>query len=704
MRIVPDSTITLYRGVDIDNDEQLVFSRLENQTAYFQSKVHPNGAYTPCTVVRKNGLLRVEKSMAIVSACNYLSFVNPVGSWGDNKTIYARIVDYEYVNNECTEIAYVIDYWQTWMFDVTFQDMYIEREHLSETDWGKANTNPYDPTIMEFRTSESLAFGKDVEKPYYSFGTTSDKDGVYCGDAVCNALGVPNRFGVLIAFSDIDFEKLDDNIPAGSTSPSSEFAQLLQNMQAAGSGQSASQPVSFYKLSYSVYDYLHTHYQSIITLQNYRGDAWDITIDGTTYNVIPGSSNLKPPISYLYIDGGAAPASEFETATEDVSKIMDWFTRNALDAIIGIYPLPTGLAVLCGSTYGRPIGASLPTAIGQSVVNKKLDLYPYSYYRLIAPNGDIKELRIEDFKTAQDSGGPCQVGLSLDIVEKPNLIVAPANYKAEGASPHNLVSNMNVREGLIFSQFPTLPYAIDAYTAQIAAVSNSIIGNNTVEYQNQLGLRSEQLNDVTIANTAGAGSNAVMAGVGMATGQGTRGNFVPAITGARTAMLNEQYNRPMLENEAAMSEAAYRAKLGVSNEGNNAIYDNFKYTKAAYATAIYNQINGDGITNFNYNSFIDILFMRVSLHPTILAQYDNYFTHYGYTSGRCGIPRVINYSRGSSTPADIPHWLTVNNKPTTYIKTRDCKVIHSMLPVAQFIKAMFDGGVRMIKGDLSNNG
>jgi len=701
MRIVPDSNITLYTGVDIDNDEQLVFSSLANQTAYFTAHKHPQGGYTPCTVVRKNGLLRVEKSMAIVSACNYISFVNPIGTWGDNKTIYARIVDYEYVNNECTEIAYVIDYWQTWMFDVTFQDMYIEREHLSQADWEKAETNPYDPTIMEFRTNEALAFGKDVEKPYYSFGTTSDKDGVYCGDAVCAALNIPNRFGVLIAFSDIDFDKTDANYSAGTTTPSAEFAQLLHNLQIAGS---SSQPVSFYKLSYAVYEKLNTKFPSLIATQIFRGDAWDIDIDGTTYNIYPGASNLKPPISYIYIDGGAAPASEFETATEDVSKIMGWFTRNALDSVIGIYPLPSGLALLCGSVYSLPIGASLPTAIGQSVVNKKLDLYPYSYYRLIAPNGDIKELRIEDFKTAQDSASPCQVGLSLDIVEKPNLIIAPANYKAEGASPHNLTANLNVREGLIFSQFPTLPYAIDAYTAQIAAVSNSIIGNNTVQYQNELGLRSEQLNDVTITNSAGAGANAVMTGVGMATGQGTRGNFKPALTSMRTAMLNEQYNRPILENEARMSEDAYRAKLGSSNEGNNAIYDNFKYTKAAYATAIYNQINGDGVTNFNYNSFVDILFMRVALHPTILAQYDNYFTHYGYTSGRCGIPRVVNYSRGVSTNTQVPHWLTVNNKLTTYIKTRDCKVVHSMLPVAQFIKAMFDGGVRMIKGDLANNG
>jgi hypothetical protein len=703
MKIVPDSTITLYQNVEIDNDEQLAFSSLANQTAYFNSHKHPQGDYTPCTVVRKSGSLRVERSLAVVSACNYLSFVNPIGQWGDNKTVYARIVDYEYVNNECTEIVYVIDYWQTWMFDVTFQDMYIEREHLSEADFAKASINPYDPSIMEFRTNESLAFGKDVEKPYYSFGTTSDSDGIYCGDAVCSELGVSNRFGVLIAFSDINFSYLDDNIPAGTTTPSSEFVAMLNNIKISSSGSTPSEPMNFYKLSKDVYDYLHSTSPSIVSSQTYRGSGWDVTIDGTTYNIMPGSSGLKPPISYIFIDGGAAPATEFETATGKVSDLMGWFTRNSLDSIIGVYPIPTGLAILCGSSYGRPIGASLPTAIGQDVVNKKLDLYPYSYYRLIAPNGDVKELKIEDFKPAQDSASPCQIGMSLDIVEKPNLIVAPANYKAEGASPHNLVSNLNVREGMVFSQFPTLPYAIDAFIAQIAAVSNSIIGNNTVEYQNQMSLRGERINDTTINGAIDTLTNigGVASAIKKGDFRGALNNGISAARNMRETMLNEQYSRKMYENEAKMSAGAYSAKLGLSNEGNNPVYENFQYTKPAYATAIYNQINGDGVTNFNYNSFVDILFMRVSLHPTIMAQYDNYFTHYGYTSGRCGIPRVVNFTKGITTNTEVPHWLTVNNKLTTFIKTRDCKVIHSMLPVAMYIKAMFDGGVRMIKGDPS---
>lgn len=690
MRIVPDSSITLYKDVDIDNEEQLVFKNIENQQAYFRRKVHPNGGYTPCTVVRKTGVLRVEKSMAIVSQCNYLSFVNPIGNLGDNKTVYARILDYDYVNNECTEIAYVIDYWQTWMFDVTFQDMYIEREHLSQADWDKAEENPYDQSILEFKTSESLPYGHDIEKPYYTFGTTSSDDGVYCGEAVTNALGVPNEIGVLIAFSDIDLQDLDTNQPVGQNAPSADFSALLDRVR------STDYPVNFFKLSNKVFTYLNTLYPQSIVQPTYKGSIWSSTSFGS---ITPATSNLRAPVSYIYIESGGE--SFDDTATTLVSDILAWFTTNScLDSLIGLYPIQSGLILFSGRVNNQSFSATLPTASTQQVVNKKLDLYPYTYYRLMAPNGDIKELRIEDFKTAQDGTQSCEVALSMDIVEKPNLIVAPVGYKVAGASPNNPRANVNVREGLILSQFPTLPYSIDAFLSQMAAVANAMIGNNTIQYANELKYKSEKVNDTTITNLAGGVYDTVVnAGVGMATGQGTRGGVSGAATKFRTAMLNEQYSRPLLENEAKMVDDAYNVLRGGTD---GAIYENFEYTKPAYACDIYNQVNGDGIVNFNNYSFIDIVFMRVALHPQILAQYDRYFSNYGYTSGRCGIPRVIQYARNAEDDANLPHWQALNGKNTTYIKTRDCKVIHSMLPVAQFIKAMFDTGVRMIQGDPSD--
>ena len=206
MRIVPNSTISLYSGVEIDNDEQLVFSSLAGQNAYFINKRVL--AEAPCTVVRKTGALRIEVSPAsILNGCNYISFINPMF---ENKTIYARIIDYDYINNECVEITYAIDYWQTWMFDVQFEDTYIEREHLSEEDWNKAEQNPYDPTIYEFRTDENLVTSRDLEKLNYSLSGQSNNDGLKLALASHSVTSATDTLGVLIKMAYVDLKKIDD--------------------------------------------------------------------------------------------------------------------------------------------------------------------------------------------------------------------------------------------------------------------------------------------------------------------------------------------------------------------------------------------------------------------------------------------------------------------------------------------------------------
>ena len=123
--------------------KRLIFSTRAKQIEYYTSKRVRQ--FVNCTVVRKNGVLRLEAPMSVVKDCNYISFINPAF---DNKEFYGHIVNYDYVNNECTDIVYALDWWQSYMFDVTFDNMYIEREHLSEEDYQKAETNPSSPRVL----------------------------------------------------------------------------------------------------------------------------------------------------------------------------------------------------------------------------------------------------------------------------------------------------------------------------------------------------------------------------------------------------------------------------------------------------------------------------------------------------------------------------------------------------------------------------
>lgn len=695
-RIIPNSVIKFYSGIKIsaNNEEQVGFSSRSNQTAYFEAhKVIEKTANT--TIRRMTGEVKVQIPGTTLAQCNYLSFINPSF---DNKTFYCKIVDYEYVNNETATVSFAVDRFQTYMFDVTYDEMYIEREHLSQADYAKSVTNPYDPTILEFKTSESLPISTDIEKPYYSFGDDNTYDGVYAGDAICNDYDLPRRLGLLLVFSDISPSNLDGTGGPGTNAPTKVLADALKDLIYDNGDKKEN--LCWYRLTKDLYEYLSAAYTSINQFE--RGSLWE---DTTLGDIWPGgASRLVAPVNYIYIDS-MGNSSETDTGYDILTNLIGWFTDNSLlDTILGLYAIPTGLMMYSATSFGAPIRVQMPTAKNQAVAHKKLDLFPFSYFRIIAPNGDVKELRIEDFKAAQDGNNVVDIGLSMDIVEKPNLIVAPTNYKASGAAPYQQTTNMNVREGLIFSQFPIVPISIDNFRMQLASVTNQTVGNNTQMYDYDLAKRTGGIGSTLaggLANQAAqslsdfgqqmqkwVGSNKLTEAVIGA------GQLINSAAGVEAAYRAADYNKVNLENE--MRNDARNVMAGKTD---GAIYQNLQYTKPAYGANHYEPINGDGVLNYNNNSFVDILIMRVSINPTILAQMDRYFADYGYTSGRQGVGRVMKWIKGDNNTANIPQWETRDNLQFTYIKTRDCKISGATIPVSNYIAAMFDAGVRIYNGD-----
>lgn len=666
MRIVPDSTVTFYSGVDIVPGEQHIAMQTEAQrNSYFNSKIVTT--VVDQSMVRKDGTLRIDTkdlSPATAFTCNYLSFVNP--SWG-NKTFYGFILDIDYLNNETLIITWALDRYESWRFEAEYDAMTIERQHVSQADYAK---DPYDPSVLEYRTAETLPIGKDVEKPYYDLST----DGVFIGEALCADKGVDNTLGILITFCDMDLAAKDTGHTAPNT-PSQKLFDLIFGVTSL-----TDSPTSFYVLSPSTYDYyVQTHTGATVSRWGYDSGIWD--------PMIPlGSNRITPPISYIYIDGGISMASESPDAIDQVGKILDWFTVNGLtESIVGIYPLTAGMALFSGATYGAPYDIGLTTARNQNVRNKKLDLYPFSYYRLIAPNGDVKELRMENFKDVQDGGQYAKVVAALDAVDAPSFVVAPEKYMYDGISPHQLSANANTLEGIVFSQFPTLPYVISGWESQKAAIANSIIANNTNEYGYnqelaQLGVYGQQWD---------AAKTAVDAALDAATLRPIDAAYKSGQSTMQFAGAEIQQN--ILNNRWAMSEGAYDVALG---KDDTAIDDNFKYVKPAYAQNKYFRSNGVGFSNFMHIAYVDILFLKVGLNPDILAKYDDYFDRYGYTSCAIGIPYVIQYMQGSTNTAEIPQWASDD---TTYVKTANCTVKNVPMPVAESIAQMFNAGIRFKK-------
>lgn len=134
MYIAPNSTIKLLTGVPIDKNQSdtLWFASVGAQTAYFNSKV--KRTFSAQTYQRiQRGYARIEVSADAIYDCNYMMFQNT--SYG-NKWFYAFINSVEYINNDVAEVRFTIDPVQTWFFDYTLHQCFIERETPSTDEIG----------------------------------------------------------------------------------------------------------------------------------------------------------------------------------------------------------------------------------------------------------------------------------------------------------------------------------------------------------------------------------------------------------------------------------------------------------------------------------------------------------------------------------------------------------------------------------------
>lgn len=131
MYIQPNTNIKLLKNVPLDTSytHTILFNSPTDQYNYFNSlKKYELTNYSYQRV--KNGISRVGINAENLYDCNYMMFQN--NSFG-NKWFYAFIKNVEYINNEVSEITFELDVMQTWYFNHTIDECFVEREH-TETD------------------------------------------------------------------------------------------------------------------------------------------------------------------------------------------------------------------------------------------------------------------------------------------------------------------------------------------------------------------------------------------------------------------------------------------------------------------------------------------------------------------------------------------------------------------------------------------
>lgn len=126
MYILPDATIKIYENVPFDSNYQntCLFASASAQRSYFNGL--PSKTFTKFTYQRANrDYIQVSGIADDYFNVNYLSFQNTPTS----KIFYCFVDSVQYVNVGCARLSITIDVLQTYMFDYTLLDSFVEREH-----------------------------------------------------------------------------------------------------------------------------------------------------------------------------------------------------------------------------------------------------------------------------------------------------------------------------------------------------------------------------------------------------------------------------------------------------------------------------------------------------------------------------------------------------------------------------------------------
>ncbi len=172
MIFTPETSITLVRvPLTIDNNDTFDFTNLNAQTTYFNSL--SKLSFSEYTFIQKDSTITVEGNIENLYNYNYLFYKNK------NKTYYCFITNMRYIAEEVTEITIETDVLQTYLFDIQYHNVFVEREHVS------------DDTIGVHTVPESVELG--------SYVTNTNKSAIpynYGGTVYCVGVSdVPDELG-----------------------------------------------------------------------------------------------------------------------------------------------------------------------------------------------------------------------------------------------------------------------------------------------------------------------------------------------------------------------------------------------------------------------------------------------------------------------------------------------------------------------------
>ena len=634
-----NSVLNLYSNVEISDGLQVAFSGSAAQYNYFSKRLVKQ--YTGMSYVYRNGVVKIQDTPQVVAQANYISFNNPSF---ESKPIYARITDYQYVNNATVKITYAVDWFQTFMFDVDYHSCQIMREHLSEADWTKAIKNPWDRSILELNTAESFTFSDedrgviDTASNYCALVPENPEVTLYICMHLASAQftvteGVKDVYSRLAAWMHAAAKDYagGENMPV--------FGVIPHNVAMDGVPRAS-----------AVY-FMHYH-------EKISGIANSSAIVGENPDITSSDTVLSAGVKLLTAAGLSSEIISMYCLTADMIKRL--FT--------GMNPTATSL-----SLEGRTVAGH----------NPKLKRAPFSYLKAVGPDGTAKEYKYENF--ANPSGGIEFADVaSFDGVPTYSLI--PVNYKYGHLGGAISTFNLNFKERLDYAGMVQIAYNIDSFLTYMSGEYQKAIQNTSWPALVKTGAKIGA--SVADAFTRNAGASQTT------TNYGPGGQAVGSSTTITPSNQSDTVSGAFGSIVEALGNLGGDINAMATMRGTGPIYD-YGAEKATYIADQYVAGSGSGYLIYRFrNLFFSLYF--ITLNDAMTQTVDSYFDAFGYNSGRIGVPRICDFIQSGG---NAPHFATIDGKPATYVKTGDMHVVSNLKPASDYIEAIFNAGCRFIKGD-----
>ena len=395
MIVNPQSEVRLLKDVPFDTNYRhtILFNSLVAQMNYMQSKTA--FTYLKFTYLRHGETSGYQIKLPVCAEniydCNYIMFQN--AGFG-TKWFFAFITDILYINNDTTAVSFVIDVWQTWLFEMEINTCYVEREHVE------------DDTIGKHTVEENIPFGDYVSAEVLNTESGSgvmiqlalsgsEKNvvgGIYSGLTVAGGTGDAGNVGDLID----QFADQPEKIAfLGMTS-----ANMVSNMTVKTAESFAAIIREFNGFSFAGETYmpannkLYCYPYNFISVDNYNGNAeiyrWEdfnagLNVDRAIFRI--HESPLPRPAMECYPQNykGMEDAQNFGIIYDNFPMcpfVIDTYRAWASQAVPKTL-ISTGATIITGAisggieaAVGKPVSAL--RSIANTAVNAVSDIADYT--------------------------------------------------------------------------------------------------------------------------------------------------------------------------------------------------------------------------------------------------------------------------------------------------------------------------------------